>query len=133
MSATQSVRDALARLDAAEGLGAVVARDDVSALAQAALPGSSAGPLGGWAITVKDWIDVAGLACEGQSPTRLDRRPIRDATAVARLRQAGAIVVAKTQPGADHRGQETKEAIGHAPSEGRPGHQHSFSRLRCRS
>ena len=53
-------------------------------------------------MTVKDWIDVEGFACEGESPERTGRRPARDATVVARLRAAGAVIVAKTQPGADH-------------------------------
>ena len=60
------------------------------------------GPCSVAAITVKDWIDVVGFPCEGESSERLDRRPERDATVVARLRAAGAVIVAKSQPGAHH-------------------------------
>jgi amidase len=58
--------------------------------------------LHGIAVTVKDWIDVAGLPCEGEARERTDRMPPCDATVVERLRAAGAVVVAKTQPGAHH-------------------------------
>ncbi len=54
------------------------------------------GVLGNEPITVKDWIDVAGFRCSGGEVTHADRRPVVDATAVARLRAAGAIVIAKT-------------------------------------
>ena len=88
----------------AEGLGAVVARDDTAAMAAAAFLDDTerVGPLVGTGLTVKDWIDVAGMACEGESDRRTGRMPTRDATAVARLRAAGAIVIAKTQPGSQH-------------------------------
>ena len=110
MSARDDVAAALARLDDAADLGAVVARDDAAALraadacdsASARTPGLPRSALAGRPITVKDWIDVAGLPCEGESAQRTGRMPARDATAVARLRAAGAIVIAKTQPGADH-------------------------------
>jgi amidase len=106
MSVRESVVDALARLDAAADLGAVVARDDESALRAAdeidSRPGRPATFWTGRTITVKDWIDVAGLPCEGESPQRTGRMPSHDASAVARLRAAGAIVIAKTQPGTDH-------------------------------
>lgn len=54
------------------------------------------GPLHAEPVTVKDWIDVAGFRCSGAETTHTDRRPTADATAVARLRAAGAVVVAKT-------------------------------------
>jgi amidase len=106
MSVRDAVAAALARLDDAADLGAVVARDDDAALRAAddvdASPPRSATVLWGRAITVKDWIDVAGLPCEGESSARTGRTPTRDATAVARLRAAGAVVIAKTQPGSIH-------------------------------
>ena len=106
MSARESVLAALERLDAAADLGAVVCRDDELAMRAAeamdASPEQLPTPWAGRTITVKDWIDVGGLPCEGESPQHTGRRPARDASAVARLRAAGAIVVAKTQPGADH-------------------------------
>src|SRR4051812_25369938 len=56
-------------------------------------------PLHGVPITAKDWIDVAGFPCAGGSTHHRDRRPANDATVVARLRAAGAIVLAKTAAG----------------------------------
>lgn len=53
------------------------------------------GPLHGLPVTVKDWIDVAGFPCTAGQPDS-SRRPDRDATVVARLRAAGAVVVAKS-------------------------------------
>ena len=105
MTAVARVTQALMRLDAADELGAVVARDDAFALDLAAgvdAATATPGPLHGVPITVKDWIDVAGMPCEGASDHPTGRIPRRDATAVARLRAAGAIVIAKTQPGAHH-------------------------------
>ena len=57
-----------------------------------------AGALHGVPVTVKDWIDVEGFPCAGGAPRHRDRRPAEDATVVARLRAAGAVVVAKTKP-----------------------------------
>ena len=100
------IAQALCQLDAARELGAVVARDDAFALDLAARLDEDAaatpGQLHGVPVTVKDWIDVAGMPCEGASDHATGRLPGRDATAVARLRAAGAIVIAKTQPGAHH-------------------------------
>jgi amidase len=45
---------------------------------------------------VKDWIDVSGFPCAGEAVANVERRPDADATAVARLRAAGAIVIAKS-------------------------------------
>ena len=58
--------------------------------------GESAGPLHGVPFTVKDWIDAVGLPCTGGELRHKDRVPHRDATAVARMRDAGAIVLGKT-------------------------------------
>lgn len=50
----------------------------------------------GLPVTIKDLIDVAGLPCTGGSWARAGCVPDTDATVVARLRAAGAIVLAKT-------------------------------------
>jgi len=68
--------------------------------------GGPLGPLHGLAVTVKDWIDVAGMPCSGGASAHVARVPVRDATAVARLRAAGAIVLGKTNPA------ERSEAFG---------------------
>src|SRR5215472_12207912 len=53
-------------------------------------------PLLGVPITVKSCIDVAGLPCEAGSSLRAGYVAAHDATLVARLRQAGAIVLGNT-------------------------------------
>jgi allophanate hydrolase len=52
-------------------------------------------PLHGIPVTVKDNIDVAGLPTTAACPAFL-YRPKQDATAVARLRAAGALILGKT-------------------------------------
>jgi amidase len=54
------------------------------------------GPLAGVPFTVKDWIDTKGLPCTAGEERYRDRIPDQDASAVARLREAGAILLGKT-------------------------------------
>ncbi|MBV8700158.1 MAG: allophanate hydrolase [Bradyrhizobium sp.] len=73
-------------------------RDEKEALAEAAaLSTKGAGelPLFGVPVAVKDNIDVAGFATTAACPA-FAYTPARDATSVARLRAAGAIVIGKT-------------------------------------
>ena len=73
-------------------------REEADAIAEArALAGSSAAdrPLYGVPVAIKDNIDVAGLATTNACPA-FAHHPAHDATAVARLRKAGAIVIGKT-------------------------------------
>ena len=58
--------------------------------------GTLRGPLHGVPITLKDSIDTAGLRTTAGTVGWRDRVPERDATAAARLKAAGAIVVGKT-------------------------------------
>jgi amidase len=53
-------------------------------------------PLLGLPVTVKDSLEVAGLPATGGSLARVNYVPDRDATVVRRLREAGAIILAKT-------------------------------------
>lgn len=74
--------------------------DDDRVLADAGkIDERSGGPraLHGLPITVKDWIDVEGFPCAGEFEVHNARRPSEDAPAVARLRDAGAVVLAKTK------------------------------------
>ncbi len=76
----------------------IALRDEKDALAEAGtLSGkdASALPLYGVPVAVKDNIDVAGLATTAACPA-FSYLPVKDATAVARLRAAGAIVIGKT-------------------------------------
>ena len=62
----------------------------------AVMHGDSLGLLHGIPVTVKDSFDVAGLPTLCGSRFRLGHKAAQDATAVARLRAAGAIVLGKT-------------------------------------
>ena len=65
--------------------------------ADAALGGGDAlGPLHGVPFTVKDWIETEGLVCAAGFEERSNFVPKRDATVVARMRMAGAILLGKT-------------------------------------
>src|SRR4051812_4450162 len=101
LSPTEHVGDVLDRL-AADPYNLVVTLDAERALAQAAAlteelaQGRGRGPLDGVSPGVKDLIDVAGLPSRCGSNVLADAPPAAaDAPAVARLRAAGAIVVAK--------------------------------------
>src|ERR1700752_2695841 len=65
------------------------ARDAEAALARREIPG----PLHGVPITIKDTIDTAQLRTTSGSRIRADFVPRKDATAVARLKRAGAIIL----------------------------------------
>jgi fatty acid amide hydrolase len=57
---------------------------------------AASGPLAGVPITVKECLDVAGTPSTFGIPSRAGRLAIADDPVVARLRAAGAVVVAKT-------------------------------------
>ncbi|MYZ48625.1 amidase family protein [Propylenella binzhouense] len=70
---------------------------DAAALDRAfAETGGFVGPLHGIPVLVKDNYDVAGLQTTGGSSALLGWVPERDSTAVAKLRAAGAVILAKT-------------------------------------
>jgi len=58
--------------------------------------GGKAGPLHGVPLTIKDTIETAGLRTTSGSRLLAESVPERDATAVARLKAAGAIILGKT-------------------------------------
>ncbi len=58
--------------------------------------GKLRGPLHGIPLAIKDIIDTAGTRTTGGSALFADRVPSEDATVVARLRAAGAIIIGKT-------------------------------------
>jgi Asp-tRNA(Asn)/Glu-tRNA(Gln) amidotransferase A subunit family amidase len=81
---------AWAYLDKA-GAMAAAARADAAQKA-----GHPLGPLHGLPVGVKDIIDTADMPTEYGAALHAGRRPSEDATIVARLRAAGAIVIGKT-------------------------------------
>ncbi len=58
--------------------------------------GRGAGPLHGVPIGVKDIFDTVDFPTENGSPIFAGRRPDKDAACVARLREAGAVILGKT-------------------------------------
>jgi amidase len=84
------------RLNAVVQLAADQALNDADVADAALARGRLTGPLHGVPFSVKDWIDTAGLPCTGGDLAFRDRVPPEDATAVARMRQAGAILLGKT-------------------------------------
>src|ERR1700753_979763 len=62
----------------------------------AVMAGENLGPLHGVPFSVKDSIDTAGVLTQRGSPIFKGRTPDTDATTVARMKSAGAIVLAKT-------------------------------------
>ena len=77
-------------------LGTDRARREASRLTDELKTGSPRSDLHGIPFGVKDIFDTAGLATEWGSPLYRGRVPAKDAALVARLREAGAIVLGKT-------------------------------------
>lgn len=103
LGATELVRAHLARIDALQPkLNAFVHVDREGALAaaraadQAVERGEHLGPLHGVPLTVKSCVDVAGWPCETGTRLRTGNVPPADAPLVARLKQAGAILLGNT-------------------------------------
>ncbi len=104
-SAMQLIEDCLTRIEDPAGEGARaftrVYRDQALAAAEASdrlrHRGVVAGPLAGIPISIKDLFDVAGQPTLAGSRLLADAPPATvDAPVVTRLRQAGAIIVGKT-------------------------------------
>ena len=93
----------LARIAATDGaIGAWTTVDPAAARAEARARDDErasdreTGALHGVPVGVKDIIDVAGMPTTAGGPPFAHTRPDRDATLVARLRAAGAVIVGKT-------------------------------------
>lgn len=84
------------RLNAVVELRATQALAEAAAADQAAARGRELGPLGGVPMTIKDSFDVAGLHTTWGNPAFAGYVAAADATVVRRLRQAGAVVLGKT-------------------------------------
>jgi Asp-tRNA(Asn)/Glu-tRNA(Gln) amidotransferase A subunit family amidase len=69
------------------------ARAEAEAADAAVARGDDLGPLHGVPVTIKDCFDVAGFVSSRGSNLFLDHRPDADATPVARLREAGAVLL----------------------------------------
>jgi Asp-tRNA(Asn)/Glu-tRNA(Gln) amidotransferase A subunit family amidase len=103
ISSEEITRACLDRIELTEPVvGAFAHLDPEHALAQARQSdawrrsGRPIGPLHGVPVAVKDVIDTADWPTECGSPLLAGRRPRADATAVSKLREAGAVIVGKT-------------------------------------
>ena len=100
MSAVEVVTDFLERIDAVNPrVNAIVTLVPERALAEAAAADNARtlqGPLHGMPIAIKDLVDTAGIRTTYGSPLYADHVPDADAWLVRRLRDAGAIVIGKT-------------------------------------
>lgn len=72
-------------------------REDAAILSREAATGRFRGPLHGIPVAVKDVIDVAGAPTRAGSDVTDPAPALADATAVARLRAAGALILGKTR------------------------------------
>ncbi|WP_345817020.1 amidase (plasmid) [Paraburkholderia sp. PREW-6R] len=102
VSPVEVVQAHLDRIDAVDPrVNAIVtvahdALEAARAAEAAVLSGQPLGPLHGVPFTAKDSIDTAGVATQRGSPIFKGRTPDADATSVARLKNAGGILLAKT-------------------------------------
>ena len=103
ISAEDYTRACLERIEARDGeIKAFAHLDRDHALAQARklderrLEGHPLGPLHGIPVAIKDIIDTADYPTELGSPLAAGRRTRNDATVVAKLRAAGAVIIGKT-------------------------------------
>ncbi|WP_245185387.1 amidase [Falsiroseomonas frigidaquae] len=103
ISPVELLQDCLRRIEAVNpAVNAIVALDAEGGLkaARAAeaqvMRGDKLGPLHGLPVGIKDLNDTAGLRTTYGSPMFRDHVPERDERVVAALRQAGAIILAKT-------------------------------------
>jgi Asp-tRNA(Asn)/Glu-tRNA(Gln) amidotransferase A subunit family amidase len=71
-------------------------RAQAQALDEARANGRPLGPLHGIPVGVKDIFDTVDMPTEDGTVLHAGRQPMRDATAVALLRQAGAVIMGKT-------------------------------------
>ncbi len=102
LSAQELLEQVLARIAAGDDtvhayvhLAAAEARAAARAVDTARTQGGERGPLHGIPYAVKDNYDTAGLPAQAGSRLRLGRVAVQDATLVAQLRQAGAVLVGK--------------------------------------
>jgi amidase len=102
LSARDVLAATLARIDAVNPtLNAIVTlntrvEDEARAIDEAIARGETPGPLCGVPVGIKDVTPVAGVRTTYGSPIYADHVPTEDAVVVRRLREAGALIVGKT-------------------------------------
>lgn len=103
LTSEQLVRDCLARIEEAEPtvrawtfLDPQLALEQARAADRLQRSGAALGALHGLPVGVKDIFDTADMPTENGTVLHAGRRPAQDATVVARLRRAGAVILGKT-------------------------------------
>lgn len=98
---TQAVLDRIEAADGRTKAYVLVLAGQALAAAQAAeqaiAAGDYRGPLHGIPVAIKDICDLAGVPTGAGSPVRASHVAAHDSTVVARLRQAGAVLIGKTR------------------------------------
>jgi amidase len=101
VEATTAILDRIDALDPKLKAYATVTRDRALADAKArdaeTASGTSRGPLHGVPIAVKDLCNTEGVPTAGGMAIHKKNIPVKDATVVARLKQAGAVILGKLQ------------------------------------
>jgi amidase len=101
VEATSAILDRIEKLDRKLKSYATVTAEralrDAARLDAEAATGQWRGALHGVPIAVKDLCDTAGIPTAAGMPIRAKHLPARDATVVARLKQAGAVILGKLQ------------------------------------
>jgi len=100
VAVTRQALDRIAALDSVLNSFITVCADEAVAQAAAAerelAAGHDRGPLQGVPVAIKDLIDVAGVPTTNASRADSPRRPTADAALVRRLKEAGAVILGKT-------------------------------------
>jgi amidase len=102
VSAVELAQDAIARIERHDAkINAVCVRDfdrglEAASAADAALARGETKPLLGLPMTVKESYNVAGLPTTWGFPPQKDFRPPEDALSIARVKQAGGVILGKT-------------------------------------
>jgi amidase len=102
VSAVELAQDAIGRIERHDGkINAVCVRDfarglEAARAADTALARGEARPLLGIPLTVKESYNVAGLPTTWGFPAQKDFKPGEDALAVSRVKEAGGVILGKT-------------------------------------
>jgi amidase len=102
VSAVELVQDAIGRIERHDGkINAICVRDfsralDAARTADAARGRGETKPLLGIPLTVKESYNVAGLPTTWGFPPQKDFRPSEDALSISRVKEAGGVILGKT-------------------------------------